>query len=125
MHYHFWEKSVPKQSVDHNCGSTHKFGTDFSQEYHTFTLIWNRFTIEWYVDGELMKQVGQWYDIRGELVTPENIKPAQVVFRNDWYPKNEMTIIFGFGIQSGKNTPDEDSPFPSAYNVDYIRYYSY
>ena len=125
MHYHYWEKSNPLNSVDHNCGSTNKSEIDYSLDYHTFTLIWNKFVLQWYIDGELIKQTGQWYDLIGNVVTSENVQPSQVVFRNEWYPKNPMTIIFDFGIQTGNDKPDDSTPFPSTFDIDYIRYYSY
>ena len=125
MHYHYWEKSNPLNNVDHNCGSTYKSEIDYSRDYHTFTLIWNKFTMQWYIDGELIKQAGQWYDLTGNVITSENVQPSQIVFRNEWYPKNPMTIIFDFGIQSGDDLPDDSTPFPSTFDIDYIRYYSY
>jgi len=125
MHYHKADNSNPNNRPDYNCGSTHKTNVDYSLDFHTYSVIWNKFGISWYVDGEFVKMVAQWYDIRGEAVTPENIKPAQVVFRNDWYPKNEMQMIIGMDIQHGKDLPDENTPFPSYLDIDYIRYYSY
>jgi len=34
-----------------------------------------------------------------------------------------MQIIANLAIQSGSNAPDSDTPFPSALEIDYIRYY--
>ncbi len=125
MHYHRWEKSNPNANVDHNCGYTFESKADFSQDYHTYTFIWNKFEMDWYVDGEFIKEAAQWYNLTGEPINIYNVQPRQVVIRNDWYPKNPMTIIFGFGLQHGNDEPSDNSPFPSSLDIDYIRYYSY
>ncbi len=124
MNYHSADNN-PGNRVDHDCACTHKTDVDFSLDYHTYSVIWNRFGVSWYVDGEYIKTAAQWYDIRGEAITPQNIKPAQVVFRNDWYPRNDMAIIVDLDIESKKGVPDETTPFPSSFDIDYIRYYSY
>jgi beta-glucanase (GH16 family) len=126
MHYHLFDKTMSVGGIDYNCGNS--FGnentTDFSLDFHTFTMIWDRWAINWYIDGKLIKSAGQWYDINGHIVTRENIKPMQVVIRNDWYPTNPIAIIFALNLEAnGKNAPESKTPFPSSLLVDYIRYY--
>jgi len=124
MHYHLWDKTRPVPGIDYNCGNSsgNAYGTDYSEDFHIFTLIWDRWGMSWYVDGKLIKLVAQWYDITGTAVTKENIKPSQVVIRNDWFPTIPMAIGFGFNCKGDSSFDDPDS-FPAAFKVDYIRYY--
>jgi beta-glucanase (GH16 family) len=125
MHYHIWDKTFSQQGIDRNCGSSSGAGpeTDYSLDYHIFAVIWDRWAISWFVDGKLLKSAGQWYDLNGRMITPENIKPAQTVLRNDWYPKGTVSIIVNLAVQHGINEPDNKTPFPSSLDIDYIRYY--
>jgi beta-glucanase (GH16 family) len=124
MHYHRWDKTQSVAGIDHNCGnytgSSH--GTDYSEDFHIFTIVWDRWAISWYVDGRLIKKVAQWYDLMGKEITRENIKPMQVVLRNDWFPTLEMTMGFGLNIKDDNDFADEQT-FPATLLVDYVRYY--
>ncbi len=124
MHYHKFDKRDPNNNVDHNCGISADDDIDYSLDFHRFTIIWNRWGVYWYVDGEFKKEAAQWYNTIGEAINLNNIRPSQVVFRNDWFPKNPMTILFSLGVQHGKDTPDDDSAFPNSLIVDYIKYYT-
>ncbi|MCW3072360.1 MAG: glycoside hydrolase family 16 [Bacteroidetes bacterium] len=125
MHYHVWDKTGAPPGIDRNCGSSagKASGTDYSLDYHIYTVTWDRWAINWYVDGKLLKTAGQWYGLNGKIVTPGNIKPSQVVLRNDWYPTGLMAIIVNVAVQHGNDAPDESTPFPGSLDIDYIRYY--
>jgi len=45
-------------------------------------------------------------------------------YLNKAYPRDTMAIIIGMGIQSGENAPDDSTPLPSSFEVDYIRHYA-
>ncbi|MDQ3048711.1 MAG: family 16 glycosylhydrolase [Bacteroidota bacterium] len=122
QHFHQWNKSDPLNPLDRNCGTTHKTKIDYSLDFHTYTLIWDRWGISWFVDGQFIKLVPQWIDLNGGAITKNNIKPSQVVIRNDWYPINDMSIIFGCGIQT-ENGTDDPSDFPGLMIVDYVKFY--
>ncbi|MCW3103878.1 MAG: glycoside hydrolase family 16 [Bacteroidetes bacterium] len=125
MHYHLWDKTASLAGIDNNCGTYtgNARTTDYSEDFHTFTLVWDRWALSWYIDGRLIKSAGQWYDLNGNIVTAANIKPMQVVLRNDWYPTNLMAIIFALNIESGKGAPDNSVSLPASMLIDYIRYY--
>ncbi|MBA3707011.1 MAG: glycoside hydrolase family 16 protein [Bacteroidetes bacterium] len=125
MNYHSADNSMPGNRIDHNCGYTFNSKIDYSLDYHTYAIIWNRFGVEWYIDGEYIKTTAQWYDLNGGMITQKNIKPAQVAMRNDWFPKNKVCIVVDMDIEKSKGTPDENTPFPSSFDIDYIKYYSY
>ncbi len=124
MNCHSADNTRP-QRLDWDCPYTYKSDIDYSLDYHIFSVIWNKFECSWYIDNECIKSTYQWYDVSGAPITPYNIKPNQVAIRNDWFPKNQMSIIVGNDVEKSKGTPDETTPFPNSYLIDYIRYYSY
>lgn len=75
-------------------------GPDFSEEFHTFEVIWNAHEIVWYVD-----KVEQFRTSRG-------------------VPQEPMFILANLAVGgSWSGSPDESTPFPSDYEIDYIRVY--
>ncbi len=105
-----------------DCPSSYE-GTDFSVDFHVFTVIWTPFKIEWFVDGKLKRVSTLFYSLLGQPVDCEGLEMFQEYILNTAFPRNKMKIIANFGIQSGKNSPDENTPFPSEMEIDYIRYY--
>jgi hypothetical protein len=125
MHYHLWDKTksiVP--GIDYNCGNYtgSSISTDYSEDFHIFTLVWDRWGMSWYIDNKLIKVAAQWYDLQGRAVTKENIKLTQVVIRNDWFPTLSMAIGVGLNVK-GKTSQDDERAFPGIYLIDYVRYY--
>lgn len=63
--------------------NVHYAGGDFSQDFHIFTLIWDKNTIEWYVDGDLKRRDVRYYNSLGQE-TGCTISPyTQYVKKND------------------------------------------
>lgn len=97
-------------------------GPDFSQDFHTYTVIWDSTKIEWYVDGELKRLHTKYITKRGKSVECKNVKANNSYYLNPVFPKDSMTIILNLAVQKGKNKPDEET-FNSSFEVDYVRYY--
>jgi len=101
-------------------------GIDFSQDFHIFTLIWEKNEIEWYVDGVLKRRDCRYYNTLGQEIGCD-IKSNTVYLRNEIYPKDPMAIILNLAIESGikypGSEPDHSTPFPSQMEVDWVRYY--
>ncbi len=79
-------------------------GTDFSQEFHVFSLLWEQGTLKWYVDYELFYSSNS-----GEV-------GSTYPFDNDFF--------FIFNVAVGGNwpgDPDDTTVFPQQMVVDYIR----
>lgn len=110
-----------------NCSVAYN-GVDFSQDFHVFTVVWDNYKMDWYVDGVLKRTETKFTTIIGQQVDCNGIIPGSYIL-NKAYPHQEyMNIIAGTGIQNGtgKNgseAPNASTPFPSALEVDYIRYY--
>jgi len=105
-----------------NCPTSYS-GPDFSEDFHTFSFIWTPYKMEWYVDGEFKRITALYHTIEGKIVDCNNVHAGIPYLLDKAYPQNPMNIRAGFGIQSYDNSPDESTPFPSSFEIDYIRYY--
>ncbi len=110
------------------CGTKYT-GTDFSQDFHIFTLVWEGNKIEWYVDGQLKRTDYKYYTMLGQS-TGCTINAWTQYIMNKIYPKDPMAIILNLAIQHGydvygnNKSPDNSTPFPSQMEVDWVKYYS-
>ncbi len=102
--------------------NTNYTGVDFSQDFHIFTLIWDRDKIEWYVDGILKRRDSRYYTMLGEEPGCTIYAWTQYV-KKLIYPQDPMVIIFNTAIQNGDDSPNASTPFPSQMEVDWVRYY--
>lgn len=105
-----------------NC-STDYSGSDFSVDFHTFSVEWTPYSLKWYVDGNLKRTSTLFYTLLGQTVGCNGIDAFTPYLMDKAFPKDPMSIIVNLAIQAGDNAPDNDTPFPSSLMVDYIRYY--
>ncbi len=117
IHYDYDNDGKPS-----SCGTKYN-GVDFSQDFHIFTLIWEKNKIEWYVDGVLRRTDFRYYTILGQT-TGCTIKAWHQYILNKIYTKDPMHIILNFAIQGGSNSPESSTIFPSQMEVDWVKYYS-
>ena len=81
---------------------------DFSDDFHTFSLLWRENCIRFMVDGE----------IYGKGITPSQTLPAGYPFNEDFH--------FILNVAVGGNLPgdpDGSTTFPQQMVVDYVRVY--
>lgn len=76
-------------------------GPDFSAEYHTFAVQWNSSQVIWYVDGVERKR----YE------TDANV-PAQPM---------HILATFALGAAWSNTPPDNSTPLPGYFDIDYIK----
>jgi len=77
-------------------------GPDYSGGWHTFGVHWSPDEIVWYVDGQ------------------ERSRFSEAAF----VPQESMYIIMNLAVGGDyPGDPDENSPFPSRYEIDYVRVY--
>jgi beta-glucanase (GH16 family) len=97
-------------------------GVDFSLLPHIFTVIWEEDRIEWYVDWNLKRTDFRHYTMLGQSVGC-TIEDWTQYNMNLIYPVDPMHIILNLAIQSGDNSPDNSTTFPSHMEVDWVKYY--
>ena len=108
---------------NHKMSGENYTGPDYSLDYHTFTLVWDSTKIEWYVDGSLKRRCTQYLTKRGKNVECKDVKAGQIYILNPVFPKTQVCIIADIALQSGKNSPDENTFNNPAFEIDYIRFY--
>ncbi|HEX6972639.1 MAG TPA: glycoside hydrolase family 16 protein [Limnochordia bacterium] len=75
-------------------------GPDFAADFHTFAVEWTPDLIRWYVDGI------------------ERYRATQPV------PQGPMYMLVNLAVGGNwPGSPDEQTPFPSSFDVDYVRVY--
>lgn len=125
--FEFWDNSTSDHNMTvHYNGQmclTDYNGPDYSQAFHTFTVIWNNNKIEWYVDGDLKRRSTKFYTILGQTVDCNGIQAFGQYILDKVFPKDPMNIITNLALQTGTYAPDNNTPFPSSLEIDYIRYY--
>lgn len=131
--FEFWG-SPPEQSSRHRMNIHYDYGdgrkdcatkyngTDFSQDFHIFGLIWDENKIEWYVDGVIKRTDTRLYYTNGQPVTVCPI-PQGPYIKNTIYTMDPMRIILNLAIQSSDYAPDISTPFPIYMEVDWVRHY--
>ena len=116
--------------TNENCGSDmfgpcgNWNGPDYSEDFHTFTMIWDNYSIEWYVDGKLLRRATKFTTVLGQPIDCNSLSAYQYYLLNHAFPQQELQhIIVNLAIQAREKGPDETTPFPSAFEIDYILYY--
>ena len=93
-------------SIQYNKGYT-LAGTDFSADFHTFSIVWDSDIIQWYVDGTLFSTA------------------RKSDFGSGLYPFNEdFFFIINLAVGGAwPGNPDATTTFPQQLVVDYVRVY--
>jgi beta-glucanase (GH16 family) len=120
LHTNVWY-DYNKDGKGDDCGRKYK-GTDFSIDFHVYTLVWEKYKIEWYVDEKLIRAVYKYYTPLGKPTECELFSGMKYLI-NEIYPNEPMSIVFNTAIQNGKNSPDFSTNFPCIMEIDWIRYY--
>jgi len=89
-------------------------GTTFADDFHEYSLEWEPGEMRFYVDGELIHTVNDWYSALGGME-----KPYPAPFNQKFYL--QMNLAVG-GDWPGN--PDETTDFSKAeFEIDYVRVY--
>lgn len=99
MNYHYNDEN----GVHQNYGGTWNSPVDLASDYHVYGMSWEAGRIRWFLDGV------------------ERIAP----YTNTQYiPHEPMYLIANLQVGgSWPGSPDSSTPFPSYFDIDYIRYW--
>ncbi len=126
--FEFWDDNTYNHNMNvhfnNNMCLTDYNGDDFSEDFHIFTLIWDNFKIEWYVDGNLKRRNTKFNTLLGQQLDCEQLKKDQTYIVDKNYPLEKVNIILNLAIQNDKYKPNESTVFPGIFEIDYVRYYS-
>lgn len=110
-----------QEGIGKHCEAKYK-DEDFSNDFHVFTLVWEKNKMEWLVDGELKYIVYQYYTNKLEPVECEIFSGTEYIF-NKIFPHQPLSIIFNTAVQTKRNAPNASTPFPSVMEIDWVRCY--
>jgi len=83
--------------------------SDFSKDFHLFTLEWDTTEFRWYVDGNHYLTQNNWYTTNFPFPAPFNQK---------------FFLILNVAVGGNwPGSPDLSTPFPQMLTVDYVRVY--
>lgn len=95
MHLHYLDSEGDNKSIGNQWT-----GTDLSADWHTFAVDWQPDAIIWYVDG-----IERWR-----------------VTDSAYIPQEPMYLLANFAVGGDwPGEPEASTPFPSYYEIDYIR----
>ncbi len=124
--FEFWDDDTETHhmTVHHDgmmCKSESQ-GPDFSLAFHTFSLVWDAYKTDWYVDGVLKRHQSRYHTILGQYVDCDEVEANHLYILEKSFPEDSLHIIMNLAIQAGPFAPDSATPFPASLEVDYVRY---
>ncbi len=112
----------PNSSKHYSCSDNYLSSIDFSEEFHIFSLTWENDKVEWYVDGNLVRQDLKYYTLLGQEPGC-TIYKGYIYLKQLAYPYDPMNILLNFAIQDGDNSPISSTKFPAEFQIDWVKYY--
>lgn len=106
-------------------GKSFKADNDHSEDFHTYTLIWDNCRIIWLVDEEIRRIQYRYTGMNRKRDNCIEFASSKKVLNENVFPNAPVEILAGVAVQTGKKQPDATNPFPVALEVDYIRYYEW
>jgi len=102
-------------------------GVDFSLDFHIYSAEWDPFFITFLVDGDIVFKTSRFYTISGTEVTWCCVEPG-IYNAQPFYPSGQNNMVglianLPIGSKKDEDDPNEDTPFPSQFEIDYIRVY--
>ena len=107
------------EEVHEKCTYVHK-GQDYSTDYHKYTLVWEKYFIALYIDGDLKYVHWLWYTIDGKSgINCTNLNANQLYLVNGPYPSQnqEEYVILNLAVQND----GAPNPVPAEMNIKYVR----
>ena len=100
--------------------------TDYSDDYHIYTLEWDYYKIIWEIDGKVVHTLYRFNSKNGKPTDCNTIVEGEEYKVNESWPFTDlMQVRFNLGVQYGNNNqPNSDSDFPGSMEVDYFRFYT-
>jgi beta-glucanase (GH16 family) len=126
--FEFWDDNTFNHNMNvhfnHKMCLTDYNSNDFSDNFHVFTLIWDNYKIEWYVDGILKRRNAKFNTITGQQLDCEQLRKDQIYIVDKNFPIENVNIILNLAIQNDEYKPNGTTNFPGIFEIDYVRYYS-
>ncbi|MGV3613486.1 MAG: glycoside hydrolase family 16 protein [Fluviicola sp.] len=99
--------------------------TDYSADFHIYTLEWDYYKIIWSIDGAVVHSLYRFSSKNGKPTDCNTIVEGEEYKLNESWPfTDQMLVRFNLGVQYGNNNaPNSDADFPGSMEIDYFRFY--
>lgn len=107
---------------EHEATKAFDWEMDFSSDFHTYTIEWDKATVIWYIDGVKVYSVYGYKSKDNELI--KNCTPKKGIYhKQGYFPAAPQCLIASFciGDHGGFGIADKNSPDYGEYVIDYIR----
>ncbi len=103
----------------------HEDKYDLSQ-WHIYTCIFEFDKTTWLIDGNISKIQYRFSDDNSFPITCKDKINNQYLYQLEAYPMEPMNILLTMAIGSDEtgHAPNNSTPFPSSFDIDYVRFYS-
>ena len=98
-------------------------GPNFSSAFHTFTMEWDFFKIRWYVDGNVIRTIYRFLGPGHMPIDCFSGTNERLYSELKAFPVENMNIILSQQVLGGNDGPNNFTPFPAIFEIDYIRYW--
>lgn len=103
-------------------------GIDYSQDFHTFTVEWDKNLIRWIIDGNEVYHVFRLYHNTAGVRTDNCYVSGGHYLQYKWFPSNgveqlPVNVIAGVGTEGGAFAPPTSGFSQKQMEIDYIRVY--
>lgn len=97
------------------------------EDYYVFRIEWDEFKIEYSVGDDIIRTQYKYTNQLGQPLTDrfDYTNSSNMIFALNIFPDSLQSIIFNLAISNSTNhpCPDNNTPFPSSLDIDYIRIY--
>lgn len=109
--------------------------SSFEDEFHTYTLVWDKEKIQWYIDNRLIRTVARYYNRWSitpfpswnfviESVYCGHAQNGKKYYISESYPTEPMRIILNTSVFSEDDIkPTIDEIFPDEMQIDWVKVY--
>jgi beta-glucanase (GH16 family) len=99
--------------------------SDLSLDFHTYTMEWTPHNLNFFIDGNYLWSIRRLINTAGQEMNVDcgNYLAAGTYLSSKFVPQGNMSLIANLAIyaQSDSRHPDATTPFPSNFEIDFIR----
>lgn len=117
----WWRKKTTVKKMNHGVYN----GVDYTADFHVFAVEYDKYFINWLIDGEVVRTVGRYRKLE-ECDAPLKKKKQR---REKAFPKDNKWLNVTAGVAVATDdcpftkAPNAETVFPSELAIDYIRVY--
>ena len=111
------------------CSTSQSSNTNFSSDYHTFSLEWDEFKLLYRIDGNIVNVFYRYLNSLGVGMPYCESFPTGLYLKSPFLPQNAQSLRLNLAISpegggvGNAHAPNSQTVFPSSFDIDYVRIY--